>query len=108
MTTYFRALTPIEFVDPEIPNMQVGDTAIYNHADEGLRLILERGMIELLEKPRETLVIEPEASAEEVFDLPEVVESDDEPAVAKPVAKKTPAKKAVAKKATAKKTVSKS
>ena len=92
MTTYFRALTPIEFVDPYLAGMQVGDIAPYNPHDDGLRLILEKGMIELVETDDEP-VVEPE-----VFDLPEVVEPDDEPAPAKPVAKKAVAKKAPAKK----------
>jgi len=93
MTTHFRALTPIEFADPYIADMQVGDTAPYNHEDEGLRLILERGMIELVENTDKPVV---EA---EVFEVPEVVETDETPApVKKPVAKKPVAKKSPAKK----------
>jgi len=97
MTTHFRALTPIEFVDPELANMQVGDIAPYNHEDDGLRLILERGMIELVESPYKS-AFEPE-----VFEVLEVVETDKAP---EPV-KKAVAKKPVAKKAPAKKTAPK-
>lgn len=92
MTTKFRALTNIDFYDR--PTLLAGETGIYEQDNDGLALLLERGMIELVE----TDEIAPVAIAEEAEETPAEVIVAEKPATpAKKVAKKSPAKKSVPK-----------
>jgi hypothetical protein len=95
MTKNFRALAFIDFYGR--PSMNAGEIGTFDPADDGFRVLIERGLIEVL--PDTPVEPEVETSLDVVADEP-AVEPAETTVAEKPVKtvkKATPAKKSVSK-----------
>jgi len=88
MTKNFRALAFLDFYGR--PSMNAGEIGTFNPDDDGFKVLIERGLIEVLPDTVETApVSEPETAPTDA----EVVEEVKVVRTAKQTAKKTTAKK---------------